>query len=49
MTSNAPGDSGSGLSAGAIAAIVVAVVTVFILIPVLSTTLCLIRVGEITV
>ena len=47
MPSNAPGDSGCGLSAGAIAAIAVAVFTVLILIATLIT-LCLIKKGEIT-
>ena len=49
MPSNgSPGDSGGVLGAGAIAAIAVAVFTVFILIAALIT-LCLIKQGEITI
>ena len=44
-----PGDSGSGLSDGAIAGIAVAVFTVLILIATLIITLCLIKIGEITI
>ena len=49
MPSNGPpGDSGSGLSAGVIAAIAVAVFIVFILTAALVI-LCLIKIGEITI
>ena len=41
--------SGSNLSAGSIAAIAVAVLTFFILKQALITTLCLIKIGEITI
>ena len=48
MPSNGSISDSGGLSAGAIAAIAVAVFTVFILIAALITTFCLIKIGEIT-